>query len=218
VLFEYIIGKSFPRQPDISWVSAYGQLNAQFHLASDKIGAALARPQWKRAQLLDVPLAQFRQLLYSPVELIGEIEQHAERLSPMLDALSVDAPGFGLIHGDVIPSNALIATGDRLYLIDFELTSYGWRMYDVATFLNEIAYWNMGKAAEAAFLGGYESVRPISDAERAMIPVLGATRSIWGLGNAAAHVNLWGSHLYLSERVIAGELDSLRRNMAKIAL
>jgi hypothetical protein len=39
---------------------------------------------------------------------------------------------------------------------------------------------------------------------------------IWTLGNAATHVNIWGSHIYLSNKVIEAELHSLRRNMLQI--
>lgn len=217
VLFDYIGGEPFPRQPTAAQISAYGAALAALHEALERVATSLARPRWTRSLLIDKPLAQIAQVLNLHTGAIDLLRQSAETLGERIGELPETLPAFGLIHGDVIPSNAILGQGGRLHLIDFDLCGYGWRIYDVATFFNEIGYWGMGEDAENAFLAGYETLRPLASAEKAMIPILGAARCIWALGNAAAHVDTWGSHLYLGARVVEGELNSLRRNLARLA-
>lgn len=217
VLFEFVAHQSaFPRQPSLAHIQAYGALLAQVHSALDTLTATLERPHWTQQQLLDDPLAAFANAIPPQAAIAAELEAAAAVLRPHLAALPQTAPAFGLVHGDVIPSNALLRPDGALCLIDYDLCGLGWRTMDIATFLNEAAYWQMGTAAEDAFLAAYEAHRPLSTQERASLPVLGAARNIWALGNSAAHVNTWGSHIYFSDRVIAGELQRLRQHLAQL--
>lgn len=215
VLFNYVDGKPFSRYPEMKDIAAYGKTLAQLHITADAITKKLARPKHDISYLLDKPLKQF-ELASRRIDILEELQRASNFLRDELENLSQETPTYGLIHGDVIPSNALISADDSLHIIDFDLCAYGWRMYDVAMFLNEAAFWGMGDGAEKAFLAGYESLRPIPDAEKATIPLFGAIRTIWALGNAAAHINTWGSHLYLSNRVVDGMMQNLRDNLAKL--
>jgi Ser/Thr protein kinase RdoA (MazF antagonist) len=216
VLFEYIAGTRFPRQPNKLWIGAYGEAVARLHLVLDGIIDPLERPEWKQHLLLEKSGTQFADIPGMSAW-VDELKRSRDILARKLETLTADAPVFGLIHGDVIPSNGIIDEDENLFLIDFDLCGYGWRMYDVATFVNEAAFWGMGEDAEKAFLEGYKRHRLITDEEKATISILGAARNIWVLGNAASHVNTWGSHIYLSNRVIEGELNILRRNLAAIS-
>jgi Ser/Thr protein kinase RdoA (MazF antagonist) len=215
VIFEYLQGQTLGRQVDIDHIQAYGKTLAKIHLGADGISHRLSLPNHDAAILLGQSLAYINQHIRN-LSMRDDIDNAIRLIAPHFHNLKADSPAFGLIHGDVIPSNAIIREDGRLSIIDFDCVAYGWRMYDVATFLNEIAYWSMGDEAENAFLTGYESVRPIPQNEKETIPLLGAARNIWEIGNAAKHVNTWGSHLYLSERVLEGILQNLRRNLAKL--
>lgn len=217
VLFEWVDGTNFPRTPQPEQIMAYGAAIGQLHTALNQLTAPLARPIWTETSLLDEPLAQLRQTLHFPTALLDELDASATLLRHKLAALPKSSPSFGLIHGDVIPSNALYTSQERLYLIDFDLCGYGWRMLDVATFLNEVAFWGMGDTGTSTFLAGYETQRPLPNDEKATLPLFGALRNIWTLGNAAAHINLWGRHLYFSERLIAAEMQRLRQYLRDLA-
>ncbi|MDP3898144.1 MAG: phosphotransferase, partial [Mesorhizobium sp.] len=81
----------------------------------------------------------------------------------------------GVIHADLFPDNVFFL-GDRLSgLIDFYFACNDFYAYDVATCLNAWCFekdgaYNMTKGA--ALLSGYESVRPLTPAERDALPVL----------------------------------------------
>ncbi len=76
----------------------------------------------------------------------------------------------GVIHGDLFRDNAL--HGDRLYLLDFEQASTGSFAYDLAVTINAWCYAEaFSPALIAAMVRGYESVRPLTGADRAALPV-----------------------------------------------
>jgi homoserine kinase type II len=82
----------------------------------------------------------------------------------------------GVIHADLFPDNVLML-GDRVTgLIDFYFACTDITVYDIAVTHASWCFSPDGRefhpALSAALLGGYEAVRPLSDAERAALPVL----------------------------------------------
>ena len=81
----------------------------------------------------------------------------------------------GIIHADLFPDNVFFL-GDRLSgLIDFYFACNDLYAYDVATCLNAWCFekdhaFNLTKGT--ALLAGYQSVRPLSAAEREALPIL----------------------------------------------
>jgi Ser/Thr protein kinase RdoA (MazF antagonist) len=135
-------------------------------------------------------------------------------LRPRLQALPREGTGYGIIHGDVIRSNAQVMPSGEVAVLDFDFCGIGWRAYDVATYRGEVRFWQASPAAEEAFLSGYEAVRPLADWERAALPLLEAARHIQALGTRAIHVNEWG-RAYLSDRMIDTLLDATRQSWAE---
>ena len=82
----------------------------------------------------------------------------------------------GIVHGDLFPDNVLML-GDRVTgLIDFYFAASGPLTWDLAVMHGAWAFDPAGKHYDAevgvALVGGYESVRPLSVAERAALPLL----------------------------------------------
>lgn len=86
-----------------------------------------------------------------------------------------DLPG-GAIHADYFPDNVLFDEGRVSGVIDFYFACTGPWAYDLAIALAAWAFDAEGglrAEAFAAFLTGYEAVRPLSPAEQARLPALG---------------------------------------------
>lgn len=214
-LMSYIDGEAFSKQPSEQQIRQYGEAVARIHQAADHYTGPLKRPVYQTNRMVWEPYEMIKNTLQGRVN-IRALRNIAEKISQALQKIPTTRPWFGMIHGDIVPSNAMFQKDGTLTVIDFDLCGYGWRMYDVATFINESYYWNMGDDASKAFLAGYESVMPIPQEQLETLPLLGAARSIWALGNAAAHVDTWGSHLYLSQKVINNELQTLKRNLSDL--
>jgi homoserine kinase type II len=82
---------------------------------------------------------------------------------------------IGQIHADLFPDNVFFLEGQVSGLIDFYFACTDFYAYDIAVCLNAWCFerdfaFNVTKSR--ALLRGYESVRPLSAAERAALPVL----------------------------------------------
>lgn len=81
----------------------------------------------------------------------------------------------GQIHADLFPDNVFFLDGALSGLIDFYFACTDFYAYDVAVCLNAWCFerdFSFNVTKSRALLRGYESVRPLSEAERAALPVL----------------------------------------------
>ena len=109
--------------------------------------------------------------------LLDQVEAALARLG---DVFSGDLPG-GPIHADYFPDNILFEGGQVSAVIDFYFGCNGAFAYDLAIALSAWGFDAEGRAqpgAIAAFLRGYESVRPLTQAERAALPKLGEAAAL----------------------------------------
>jgi homoserine kinase type II len=102
----------------------------------------------------------------------------AMQLDAALDAILAGWPDglpAGHIHADLFPDNVFFLEGKVSGLIDFYFAATDILAYDIAVCLNAWCFepdfsFNVTKAR--ALLSAYQAVRPLSDAERAALPVL----------------------------------------------
>ncbi|MDO5059921.1 MAG: homoserine kinase [Neisseria sp.] len=90
-----------------------------------------------------------------------------------LDAHSGEHLPQGIIHADLFKDNVLLDGAQVAGFIDFYYACRGNFMYDLAIAVNDWARTAenvLNAELAAAFMAGYESVRPLSEAERAYYP------------------------------------------------
>jgi homoserine kinase type II len=95
-------------------------------------------------------------------------------LSRLLAAWPAALPR-GHIHADLFPDNVFFLDGRLSGLIDFYFACTDLLAYDVAVCLNAWCFdpdFAFNATCGRALLAGYNSVRPLSEAERAALPVL----------------------------------------------
>ena len=170
-LIEFLPGVSVS-QPTPGQARSVGRALAQLHLASADF-----------AQLRDnaMGLAESRRLADAcgaagMAEIDPALATVVERELPLLEqAWPADLPR-SVIHADLFPDNVLMLGDEVTGLIDFYFACTDLTAYDVAV---THAAWcfdgegrNFNPAISAALLEGYESLRPLSDKERAALPLL----------------------------------------------
>lgn len=161
-LFSWAPGR--PGEGSMKRVRLVGETLARIHVASIGFTSPYGRYHLDQANLLDRYLAKLRpDALQAAV-----IEEHAAEIRSRLATFDPGPTGWGVVHGDVQSLNFHFTADDRITFLDFDLAGYGWRIYDVAYYVTRIR-----EQHRRAFLDGYESVRPLTDAERDMIPTLG---------------------------------------------
>lgn len=183
-LIEFLPGVSVS-EPTPGQAYAVGAALAQVHKASVDFPA-------KRANTMG---------LDSWKELLGACGHEAlEGLSPGLSALveselalfTQDWPGdlpSGVIHADLFPDNVLMLGNEVTGMIDFYFACCDLLAYDVAVTHAAWCFSDDGSvfhpAISQALLEGYESVRPLSEAEQAAMPLLARAAAVRFLATRA---------------------------------
>lgn len=176
-LIEFLPGVSLslPTPPQ---AEAVGRALAQMHLAAADFPLERANnmgpDEWQRlaAELGPDGLAKIDS---------GFATLVAAELPTVLAAWPQDLPR-GTIHADLFPDNVLVL-GDRVSgLIDFYFACTDLLAYDLAVTHAAWCFANDGTgfdpALSAALLSGYEAIRPLSAAERAVLPLLARGASL----------------------------------------
>ena len=103
------------------------------------------------------------------------------RMHEMLKGLARDPSVYSLIHADMHPGNILV-DGERLIVIDFDDTGFGWHQYDIATALTGWQTKPNAAEIERAFLAGYRATRPVSNQALSLIPTFRLIRWMATIG------------------------------------
>jgi homoserine kinase type II len=170
-LIEYLPGVSVS-MPTAGQARAVGAELARLHLAAADFPASRANgmgvAEWQRLAAACGPEGLAR---INP-ELAGIVASELPRLAANWPT---DLPS-GVIHADLFPDNVLMLGNEVTGLIDFYFACNDLIAYDLA--VTHVA-WCFDKHdafradVSAALIEGYESVRPLSPAERAALPLLG---------------------------------------------
>ncbi|WP_334182636.1 homoserine kinase [Novosphingobium sp.] len=183
-LIEFLPGVSVS-EPTPAQARAVGAALAQIHLASADFGRS-------RANSLDLPAWQ---------QLLGDCTREGlESIDPDLGALverelaelagqwPSDLPS-GVIHADLFTDNVLMLGSKVTGLIDFYFACTDLLAYDVVVTHTAWCFSNDGTQflpeLSRALIEGYEAVRPLSDAERAALPLLARGAAIRFLATRA---------------------------------
>ncbi|MGR6431768.1 homoserine kinase [Rhizobium sp. PAMB 3174] len=158
------------RKPEARHCREVGRALAEMHVAGDGF-------EIRRENALS--LSGWRPLWEKSAARADEVEEGLGAEIPAeLDDLEANWPTdlpTGVIHADLFQDNVFFL-GDRLSgLIDFYFACNDLLVYDVAICLNAWCFekdgaFNVTKGM--ALLQGYESVRPLSEAEAAALPIL----------------------------------------------
>ncbi|QEY71557.1 phosphotransferase enzyme family protein [Pseudomonas denitrificans (nom. rej.)] len=139
--------------------------------AWDEEGLVGANPFWGRFWELDLLSTEQRELLQrARQEARLDLRRYGRSLG-----------NFGMIHADLVPENLLLEGGE-LQLIDFDDAGFGWHMFELATALYFCLDDPRLAQIQAALLAGYDSVKPLSEDDRAALPLFLALRGTTYLG------------------------------------
>lgn len=214
VLTTYVAGEHLRQRSSLEAVKAYGRLIAQIHTLADEMPFPLTRPVNDVESILKQSLAAFAAEVIDRPRDKDYLSECAAILLARIKGLPKEKPLYGMIHGDVIRTNAQVSEEGVVTVLDFDLCGLGWRMYDIASYLIVIRGLADELALEQAFLNGYQEVRPLTEIEQEMMPVFEAIRAIFSIGVPAMNVNQWGSaYLYA---FLDDSMDRLSKRMKKI--
>jgi Ser/Thr protein kinase RdoA (MazF antagonist) len=118
--------------------------------------------------------------IFSPAERDALLGMR-DRLHQALTRYGQPARTFSLIHADLHPRNVLI-DGAHAAIIDFDDAAFGWHQYDIAVALIDYQDHPDSVMFRDAYIEGYRSVRTISDADLALLPMFLLIRDMAQMG------------------------------------
>ncbi|MDQ1130717.1 phosphotransferase enzyme family protein [Microbacterium sp. SORGH_AS_0888] len=172
----------------------------------DLVGAAARWGDWRDADLVAADRATLERA-------------EARAFAALADAGVERSPRhFGLIHGDLRPSNVMrVDEGPHpLVIIDFDDCGYGYYLYDFAAALTFYEHRPVAHEMAARWLDGYDSVCPLSSQDLDAAVAFSMLRRLTMLGWATTHradalpTDLWEENLPGTVEVAARYLDDPR--------
>ncbi len=164
---------------------AVGRAVADLHNASDglDLGAGFTRHAWNIDGLLGAaPLwGRFWESPALDAEERALVDAARAKAHGMLGAFATSGGDYGLIHADVLRENVLMRA-DAAMLIDFDDAGWGFRLYDLATFMTQNEDEPNAEALRDAALQGYREARPLSAEDEDLLPMFVMLRRFASMG------------------------------------
>lgn len=211
VAFGFVAGSMLEDQPADSLPEHFGEIGRltallHEHARSWQRPGAFVRFEW---DLADCVGQTARWGDWRGAELASAdralLERAERRAFDTLAEQGVDrsAAHFGLIHGDLRPSNVMVTgePGEPLSVIDFDDCGFGYYLYDFAAAITFYEHRPEAAAMAANWLAGYETVRPLSASDLRAAGALSMIRRLTMLGWATTHradalpADLWNENL-----------------------
>ncbi len=108
----------------------------------------------------------------------------------------------GTVHLDIWFDNLNIANNGKITIFDFDFCGNGWLCLDIAYYILQLHSTERDeaicKSKLDSFLAGYESVTPISDEEKRILPMLGVSLYFFYIGIQCQRFDNW-SNTFLNE-------------------
>jgi Ser/Thr protein kinase RdoA (MazF antagonist) len=108
----------------------------------------------------------------------------------------------GVVHLDIWFDNMHVDEDERITLFDFDFCGNGWLCHDIAYFIFQLYNTHPDEEAyqrkKSHFLQGYESITPIPEEEKRIIPITGLGVMLFYLGIQCDRFDTW-SNIFLNE-------------------
>ncbi|SEJ20202.1 Ser/Thr protein kinase RdoA involved in Cpx stress response, MazF antagonist [Dyadobacter sp. SG02] len=177
-----------------------GKLMAEMHLQTK--GFALQRISYTEKELLIDSLAQLSRFLPADTEEMRYMKTVQEYLIDELRNADQTQIRTGAVHLDLWFDNMNVTTEGDITFFDFDFCGNGWLCLDMAYYMLQIHSTEKDdderEVKTAQFLQGYESVTPVSDEEKRLVPILGICLYFFYLGIQSQRYDNW-SNVFLNE-------------------
>lgn len=190
-LFSFVKGegiRDIPYERLLQYQKIIGSICAKLHLhvLQSKEIAALPRFSWAEKDLVgkDAIVGDWEISDRITETQRGILKQAVDIALKRLKAYGKGKDRYGLIHSDLNINNILV-DGSIVNVLDFDDCGYGWFLYDLATSVLE--YDDTLEEMTKAWLEGYETIRPLSLADKEEVDTFIVLRKIVRIGWIYSH-------------------------------
>ncbi|MBX7241985.1 MAG: phosphotransferase [Bacteroidia bacterium] len=210
VLFSFASGE---KQDIISEVSHFqiGQLLARLHKITNN--QKLNRTDYTPEVILIDSLKKVSAFLKSNTAEMDFMKSAQKYLLKEFENANNTEIRKGVVHFDIWFDNLNITKDNKVTVFDFDFCGNGWLCLDIAYYIIQLhnieQYETKGYTPKIdSFMKGYESVTPISEEEKRLIPMLGVSIYFFYLGVYCQRYDNW-SNSFLSENYLKRFINGL---------
>jgi Ser/Thr protein kinase RdoA (MazF antagonist) len=199
VLFSYAKGeKVLNYSPELHY--KLGVIMARMHKVTK--GMFLQRPKYTPATLLKESFELIKQFIPVDTEEMKWMKKVQAYLLEQYDNTFPELLRFGVVHMDIWFDNLNIHNNEDITLFDFDFCGNGWLVQDIAYYMLQLFNTEKDPAQHAIklehFLTGYQSVTPIHNHEKELIPAASVSMYFFYLGVQCQRFENW-TNTFLNE-------------------
>lgn len=213
VLFSYAKGeKVLNYSPELHY--KLGVIMARMH--SVTLDLPFNRVEYTPAVLLIDSFEKLKQFLAAGTEEMQWMQKAQQQLLQLFNKASASSLRNGVVHMDIWFDNLNIHNNEDITLFDFDFCGTGWLLLDVAYY--QLQLFHIEKDPEqhqaklSSFLKGYESITPLSEAEKLMIPAASVSMYFFYLGVQCQRFENW-TNTFLNETYLKRYINILVKTL-----
>ena len=204
-LFPYAPGKVPLGDFNLTQSKILGEIVAKIHQASLKFTDRADRHPLNLKYLLDDSHRIIAPYLQHRSQDLAYLEDAIARIKQQLDILPQEPPFWGICWGDPHSGNVHFTADNKVTLFDFDQCGYGWRVFDLAKFLQVSLCAGVSRKVRDAFFCGYQTVQKLTEIELNSLQALTQTAHIWSwaININAESIHNWSrlDNLYCTKRL-----------------
>jgi len=209
-LFPYAPGEIPQGDLNLEQSTLMGRTLAKLHQTSLEFKNGTPRQPLDLKYLLDDSSEIINPYLSNRHQDLSYLSKTITQIKQQLICLEETSPLWGVCWGDPHSGNVHFTTDNQITLFDFDQCGYGWRIFDLAKFLQVSLSAGINRKVRDAFFVGYQKVQKLTDAETSSLQALTQMAHIWAwaISTKATTIHNWSrlDNYYINRR-----LHQLRR-------
>ena len=199
VLFSYAKGeKVLNYSPELHY--KLGVIMARMHKVTHNM--SLQRVKYTPTVLLKDSFEWLKKYISVDTEEMQWMKQVQEYLIGRYVRITPSLIRYGIVHMDIWFDNLNIYDNEDITLFDFDFCGNGWLVQDIAYYMLQLTNTEKDPEQHALklehFLTGYQSITPITEAEKELIPAASVSMYFFYLGVQCERFENW-TNTFLNE-------------------
>ncbi len=166
---------------DMNQTQSYhlGEVVAKIHQHSLEFQCRACRQPLTLEYLLDDSFQLIAPFLQNHPADLDYLQETIAQIKSQLQCFPKEPPFWGICWGDPHSGNVHFTADNQLMLFDFDQCGYGWRIFEIAKFLQVSLNSGLNPKVREAFITGYQSVTSLMEFELASLQAFTETAHIW---------------------------------------
>ena len=209
-LFPFAPGEVPQGDLNLDQSTIMGETLSLIHRSALEFENTTSRSDLNLEYLLNDSLEVIRPYLRHKSQDLEYLEREIVKIEEQLSCLEQTSPLWSVCWGDPHSGNVHFTHDNQITLFDFDQCGYGWRVFDIAKFLQVSLNAGIKRQVRDAFLAGYQKVQKLTEPELVSLQALTQMAHIWAwaIGIDAAAIHNWSR---LDDFYIKRHLHQLKR-------